>query len=79
MDKTEKLIRKLTDKDSNKLMNLIRRFLGEEKGLDIKKISGTDFYRLKRGRFRIIFHYNEGRKKIDSIKLRDEGIYKNLK
>jgi len=79
MDKTEKLIRKLVDKDSEKLMNLIKKFLAGEKGLDIKKIFGTGFYGLKQGRFRIIFHYNEGRKKIDSIKLRDERTYKNFK
>jgi len=79
MNKTEKLLRKLTKKDSRKLEDLIERFLNNDKNLDIKKISKTDFYRLKKGRFRIIFHYKGDRKIIDSIKLRDEGTYRNIK
>jgi mRNA-degrading endonuclease RelE of RelBE toxin-antitoxin system len=44
--------------------------------MDIKKIKGTDFLRLRKGRFRIIFHYNKNNVIIDSVKIRNENTYK---
>jgi len=79
MDKIEKLLRKISQKNREQLLVIISKLLaGQKNSLDIKKIQSTDFYRLRSGRFRIIFHY-EGRSKeiiIDSIKLRDENTYK---
>ncbi len=77
MDRIEKLLRKISKKDREKLFGIIDRLLnGEKKGLNIKKLKGAEFYRLRSGRFRIIFHYEGKEIIIDSIKLRDENTYK---
>ena len=77
MDRIEKLLRKVSKKDREKLFGIIDRLLnGEKKGLNIKKLKGAEFYRLRSGRFRIIFHYEGKEIIIDSIKLRDENTYK---
>jgi len=79
MDKIEKLLRKINKKDRQRLIEIIEKLLtNTRKGLGVKKIKNTDFYRLRSGRFRIIFHF-EGKSKevvIDSVKLRDESTYK---
>jgi mRNA-degrading endonuclease RelE of RelBE toxin-antitoxin system len=79
MDKIEKLLRKISKKSREKLFIIIEKLLKKEnKSLNIKKLKGTSFYRLRSGRFRIIFHY-EGKNReivIDSIKIRNENTYK---
>ena len=79
MDKIEKLLRKISHPDRERLLKIISKLLsGEKKDLDIKKIKGAEFYRFRSGRFRVIFHYEGASKEIiiDSIKLRDENTYK---
>ena len=79
MDKIEKLFRKISQKDRQKLLSIIENLLhGKRGGLDTTKIINTDFYRLKSGRYRIIFHYQNKEIIIDSIKLRNETTYNNL-
>jgi len=76
MDKIEKLLRKISKKQREKLFAIIIKLLsGDKKGLNIKKLKGTVFYRLRSGRFRIIYH-KEKDIVIDSIRLRDENTYK---
>ncbi|MCX6799606.1 MAG: hypothetical protein NT091_00460 [Candidatus Falkowbacteria bacterium] len=78
MDKIEKLFRKISLKNRKLLLSVIEKLLSSDRNnLDIKKIKNTDFYRLRSGRFRIIFHNNEdGQVIIDSIKCKDENTYK---
>lgn len=78
MDRLEKLFRKISIKDKNLLDSLIQQLLSENKGLNIKKLEKSDFYRCRKGRFRIIFHYERGDIIIDSIRLRNEGTYKDF-
>jgi len=79
MDRIEKLLRKISQKDRQKLLDIIERLVkGNKKGLDIKKIKDTDFYRSKSGRFRIIFHFHNKEIIIDSIKLRNKATYKKV-
>ena len=47
-----------------------------KKKLNIKKLQNSDFYRVRKGRFRIIFHIEKKTVVIDSIKLRNENTYK---
>ncbi len=92
MDRIEKLFRKISANERELLLNISKRIIsGETAGLNIKKLSGSDFYRLRKGVFRIIFHYeNEpdrtasgavsgrGWNKItiiDSIRLKNEKTY----
>jgi len=79
MDKIEKLLRKISQKDRQRIFKLIEALVENRRtGLDIIKISNSDFYRLKSGNFRIIFHYEKSEVIIDAIKLRNENTYKNL-
>ncbi|MDD2757708.1 MAG: hypothetical protein PHV29_03885 [Candidatus Pacebacteria bacterium] len=77
MDKIEKLLRKICEKERILLKETIKSLVtGEIKGMNIVKIKDTDFFRIKKGKFRIIFHYNNDNVIIDSVKLRNENTYK---
>jgi len=78
MDKIEKLLRKISDKNRKKLLNLIALIVSNNEKLKIVKIKNTDFFRVRHGDFRIIFHNEDGEVIIDSIKLRNKNTYKNL-
>ncbi len=76
----EKLLRKISKKERQALLVIVDILLGgNHKGLAIKKLKGSDFYRLRKGVFRIIFHYTEhGDVVTDSIRLRKEDMYKDF-
>jgi len=77
MDKIKKLFEKIAEKDRKILKEVVIKLVsGDEKGLDIIKVKDSDFYRLKKGNFRIIFHYENKIVIIDSIKIRNEKTYK---
>lgn len=80
MDKKEKLFRKISSKDRLLLSKIVDQLaVGSKAGLHITKIKDTDFFKLRKGNFRIIFHYGAGKvPTIDSIRLRNEKTYRNL-
>jgi len=79
MDTIEKLLRKINRQDRQRLLDITEELVqGETKGLNIKKITNSDFCRLRSGRFRIIFHHEKKEVIIDSIKLRDKNTYRRL-
>lgn len=79
MNRIEKLLRKISKGDRERLLNVTERLMhGETAGLDIKKIVGTDLSRLRSGRFRIIFHLEGEEPVIDSVKLRNEATYRRI-
>lgn len=81
MEKIEKLFRKISKKDRIKLLALANELLDKTKreNLQIEKIKDSDFYKIRRGNFRIIFHYeSDNEAVIDSIKLRNEKTYRNF-
>ncbi len=80
MDKIEKLFRRLSPKDRSYLRAIVNAlYSGEREGLQIKKLAGSDFYRLRKGIFRIIFHYDTSHSAvIDSIRIRNEKTYKDF-
>lgn len=80
MREIEKLLRKISKKDRSALLALVEALTGKEhKGLIVKKLKGTDFYRVRKGSFRIIFHYSDSKDVIiDSIRLRNENTYKDF-
>lgn len=78
MDKIEKLLRRISQKERQRLLRIIEDLAaGKKDGLDINKIVGSDFFRLRTGNFRIIFHYEKETVIIDAIKLRNEKTYKD--
>ena len=78
MNKIEKLLRRISKKDRENLLSVLNSILGTDKKLKIIKIKNTDFFRVRCGQFRIIFHKEKGEIIIDSIKSRNENTYKNL-
>jgi len=79
MQKIEKLLDKLNKKERMSLLEAIKSLFSETaERLDVKKIKSTNFYRLRTGRFRIIFHRNGEKIIIDDIRIRNENTYKNF-
>lgn len=79
MDEIEKLFRKISPKDRLLLQNIILDLLNNKKSFDIKKIKDSDFYRLRKNKFRIIFHYDSQKEiVIDSIRMRREKTYRDF-
>ncbi len=78
MDHIAKLFKKISKKDRDILRELVLLLQDskERKKLSIKKLQNSDFYRVRKGRFRIIFHIEKKCVVIDSIKLRNENTYK---
>ena len=80
MNEIEKLFRKINKKDSLILRDEIHSLFQKkyERG-NIKKLQGSDFYRLRKGKFRIIFHY-EGKNEIviDAVRIKSDDTYKDF-
>ena len=79
MDRTEKFLNSINRKQriliENKISLLIKR---EINGLDIKKIKGTDFFRMRVGKIRIIFHYKKSNFVLEFVGRRNDKIYKKI-
>jgi mRNA-degrading endonuclease RelE of RelBE toxin-antitoxin system len=78
MNKIEKLLLKISEKDRINLLRVLEIIVSGGDNLRIIKIKNTDFFRVRFKQFRIIYHEENGEVIIDSIKLRNENTYKNL-
>jgi len=78
MNKIEKLLLKISEKDRINLLRVLEIIVSGGDSLRIIKIKSTDFFRVRFKQFRIIYHKGNGEVIIDSIKLRNENNYKNL-
>lgn len=77
MDRIEKLFRRLKARDRERLAHILEKLLaGDTTGLDIKKISGSNSFRVRSGSFRIIYHREGDAYVIDDVALRNERTYK---
>jgi mRNA-degrading endonuclease RelE of RelBE toxin-antitoxin system len=77
MNKIEKLFRKIGVKDREELLHLLEKLIsGDSTNLDILKLKGSDMYRVRSGRYRIIFHFEKKEVVIDAVRLRDEKTYR---
>jgi len=79
MDKIEKLLLRVSLQDRLRIESAIELLVvGKLDKLDVKKIKKTDFYRVRVGRFRIIFHRDQKTDEciIDGVKLRGKDTYK---
>jgi len=76
----EKLLRKISKKDRQMLLDIIGALTQKNHtGLVIKRLQGNNFYRVRKGTFRIIFHYNKNKETIiDSIRMRNESTYRDF-
>ncbi len=76
MDEIEKLLRKMKKADRERLISvMVALIAGATEGLHIKKLSGSNLYRVRVGDFRIVFSIDRATKKIliESVRLRNEG------
>lgn len=80
MREIEKLLRKISKKDRLALRDAITLLLQKKhQSLNIKKLQAGDFYRLRQGKFRIIYHYDQtGSVVVDSVRQRGEDTYKDF-
>jgi len=79
MRKIEKLLNKLNKKERATLLEAMKNLFSETtERLDVKKIKSTNFYRLRTGRFRIIFHHDGEKIIVDDIRIRNENTYKDF-
>jgi mRNA-degrading endonuclease RelE of RelBE toxin-antitoxin system len=73
----EKFLAKITAKEKNTLDNIVKKVkIGNLSGLDVKKLSGhEDIFRVRKGKFRIIFQITKTSTKILSIEKRSDTTY----
>jgi mRNA-degrading endonuclease RelE of RelBE toxin-antitoxin system len=80
MDKVNKALGKLSDKDRENILAAFRLVvLGQLEGLNIKKLKGhKDLYRLRVGNNRLVYRHIPGQKPgIIFIGKRDDQIYRD--
>jgi len=78
MDKLEKLLNKVSFADRDRILKTMR--LVEDGvliGLDVKKIKGAQFFRVRVGRYRVFFCWDIKTKQnaIVAVRRRDENTY----
>ena len=71
MNKIEKLFKRMGKKERVVLVDGISKLIAGKKSQSIKKIRSTNFYRLRIGNFRIIFHRENSDFIIDDIRLKN--------
>ena len=78
MDALDKLLKKSSYKDKILILTTLQEIQEPELRnlLDIKKLAGENFYRVRKGNFRFIFHLDGEQVVIDAVRLRNEKTYK---
>lgn len=80
MNETEKLLRKVSKQERDELLALVD-------VLDIKKerdrlhpikLKDSNLYRIRKGKFRIIFHFENNKAITDSVRFRNEKTYREF-
>ena len=78
MDRIEKALRKLSEKERAALGVVLRAILaGRLDGLDVKKLKGReDVYRVRKGELRVIFQKRDDTFTVLTIERRSETTYR---
>ena len=78
MDKIDKAIARLSDKERTKLKQLLTLIGGQKtKGLDVKKLKGReDIYRARKGGLRILYRTDGEHVYLLAIERRNDNTYK---
>lgn len=79
MDRIEKALKKLSDRERKRYKALLLQIQnGDLKGLDVKKLAGReDIYRVRKGDMRIIFRIHKGITYILVLERRTTTTYRN--
>ena len=81
MDYIEKLFRRISKNDRQRLNTiiLILKNPNARKKLAFAKLQDSDFYKLRKGNFRIIFHFeSSGVVIVDAVRYRNEKTYRDF-
>lgn len=79
MNDIEKLLRKASPHERDLLIETLRLLRkGETETFRIEKLSGSDFYKTRKGNFRFVFHYESDAIIIDTVRLRNEKTYRGF-
>lgn len=80
MDALGKLLKRASRKDRESLLILMRAIKDAEtrKLLDIKKLSDSEHFRVRKGNFRIIYHLENDMVVTDSVRFRNEKTYRGI-
>lgn len=81
MDRIEKLFARLSQKERLQLQSFLDALLHDDgfRSVHAKKLAGSDLFRARKGRFRIIFHYDRlGAVIVDSVRIRNEKTYRDV-
>ena len=81
MDRIQKLFSRLSQKERLQLQSFIDTLLESDplRNTHVKKLKGSDLFRARKGKFRIIFHFDQSKNMvIDSVRIRNENTYKDI-
>ena len=80
MDALDKLLGRLHPKEQALLLLLLQEVKDNElrSTLQIKKLAGGKYFRVRKRSFRIIFHYEDDRVIVDEVRLRNEKTYRDF-
>ncbi len=79
MDDLEKLLSRMSIKDQTRVLEIMRLLkLGQTNNIKIQKLKNSALFRVRVGRYRVIFTINQETKtiKIEDVRLRNESTYK---
>jgi mRNA-degrading endonuclease RelE of RelBE toxin-antitoxin system len=80
MDALSKFLKQVSQSDKVRILSVLCeiRDPSTRNTLDIKKLVGKDLYRVRKGKFRIIFRMNGEYIDIVAVRLRNEKTYKDI-
>ncbi len=79
MNDIEKLLRKVHPRDKVVLLETLRALRhGELDRFRVEKVTGSDFYKVRKGNFRFVFHHENSAIVVDTVKLRNEKTYRGF-
>lgn len=79
MNDIEKLLRRVSPHDKIILLETLHALeCGETEKFRIEKLSGNDFYKMRKGNFRFVFHYENEAIVVDTVRLRNEKTYRGF-
>ena len=78
MNKIEKLLRKISKKERVELLGIVKDLINGSDKIKSIKIKNTNFFRVRHGQFRIIYHKEGGEVIVDNVRMRNENTYKGL-
>lgn len=79
MHELDKFLRKLSAKERARVFTLMQDLQNNPSGFNGKKLTGSNLYRARKGRYRFIYYFDQtGQVYIETIRLRDEKTYRDI-